>query len=112
EGEGQEKVFDTSKVGVEVLSVSANGEKVLAEKLDLEFVVGSGEVCDALEGSVVGLRRGDEVMLRVERPEACVDDVLGIPPRLEPPIMVHVRIKTVEKVKEKWDLSPSERIQR
>mmetsp|Transcript_178760 Transcript_178760/g.567238 ORF Transcript_178760/g.567238 Transcript_178760/m.567238 type:complete len:594 (-) Transcript_178760:358-2139(-) len=112
EGEGDDKIHDTASVKLLVKSVSANGEKVLQDSRELVFTAGDGEVCDAIDGSVIGMRRGDEAMLRCESVEACTGGLLDLPSSMETPIMIHVAVLSFGTAKEKWDLSSAERIQR
>mmetsp|Transcript_29519 Transcript_29519/g.91798 ORF Transcript_29519/g.91798 Transcript_29519/m.91798 type:complete len:558 (+) Transcript_29519:93-1766(+) len=112
EGDGSLRVHDTAKVKVQVNSATANGEKVLAEPKTLSFIAGNGEVCDALEGSVVDLRETEEAILRCESSESVAGGLLGLPDGLEPPIMIHIVVVSVEKVPEKWDLDAEGRLER
>lgn len=112
EGEGTDRIHDTAKVTIQVASVSANAEQILSDRRDISFTAGDGDVCDALEGSVLGMRKGDEAVLRCESAEACAGGLLGLPSNLETPIMIHIIVVSFDKVKEKWDLSASERIER
>eukprot|EP00434_Breviolum_minutum_P002623 symbB.v1.2.002316.t1/scaffold123.1/size315817/1 len=71
EGSGPHRLHDTGKVQVRVWTVTSNSEKVSSRPFDLTFVAGEGEACDALEGAVLGLKAGDELMLRVMDPATC-----------------------------------------
>eukprot|EP00930_Biecheleria_cincta_P047157 TRINITY_DN32630_c0_g1_i1.p1 TRINITY_DN32630_c0_g1~~TRINITY_DN32630_c0_g1_i1.p1 ORF type:complete len:577 (+),score=95.23 TRINITY_DN32630_c0_g1_i1:58-1731(+) len=112
EGKGETKVYDTARVKVSLVSVTANGENIVCNPIELEFVAGDGELCDALEGSVMGLCQGDEAVLRVLDPAACRDAHIILPPHVEPPIMIHIKMLQIESVKDKWDMNSEERIER
>mmetsp|Transcript_7640 Transcript_7640/g.15958 ORF Transcript_7640/g.15958 Transcript_7640/m.15958 type:complete len:588 (+) Transcript_7640:81-1844(+) len=112
EGTGNVRIHDTARVKLQVKSVTANSEKVLAEKREFSFVVGNGEVCDALEGSVLSLREGEEAILKCVAPEACSGGLLGLPEGLEVPVMIDIVVVSFEKALEKWDLDSSDRIKR
>ncbi|CAJ1384755.1 unnamed protein product [Effrenium voratum] len=107
EGHGEDKLHDTGQVKVNVRSVTSNGEKLPLPPWDLTFRAGDGAVCDALEGAVLTMRKGDEAMLRVLDAAACSGLVAS---QLETPIVVHLAVLSVEKVPEKWDLSHAERL--
>lgn len=105
---GEDRVHDTGRVRLRVLTVTSNGEKV-AGPVELSFRAGDGEVCDALEGAVLGMKEGEEAMLRVLDPAACEGLVAEI---LEVPIMLHLLILSVQKVPQKWDMTFEERLDR
>eukprot|EP00913_Durusdinium_trenchii_P022622 g21245.t1 len=105
---GEDRVHDTGRVRLRVLTVTSNGEKV-AGPVELSFRAGDGEVCDALEGAVLGMKEGEEAMLRVLDPAACEGLVAEI---LEAPIMLHLLILSVQKVPQKWDMTFEERLDR
>ena len=67
---GGQKLHDTGRVALRLLSATCGGQVALKD-VELSFVAGDGEVCDALEGAVLGLREGDEAMLRVLDVKAC-----------------------------------------
>lgn len=111
EGAGTDRIHDGATVQIRVVSVSANDEKVLSEQCELSFKAGHGEVCDAIEGSVIGMRKGDEAALRCESAEACAGGLLGLANGLQTPIMIHIAVLSFEQVKDKWDLSSGERLE-
>eukprot|EP00435_Cladocopium_sp_Y103_P028268 s79_g7.t1 len=111
EGAGQHRLHDTGRVRVRVLTVTSNGEKVSSRPFEVSFVAGDGEVCDAMEGAVLGLKEGDELMLRVMEP-ACCEGLIQQETPLEAPVMVHFTVLQLQQVPEKWDLSPPERLER
>jgi len=112
EGDGEDRIHDTAKVKVKALSATANGEKVLFEPREVSFVAGDGEVCDALEGSVIDMKEGEEAILRCDSSEAVAGGLLGLRNGLEPPIMIHIAVLSFERVPEKWDLDPAGRLER
>jgi len=112
EGDGTDRLHDTAKVKVRVISATAGGEKVLSEAREFSFTAGNGEVCDALEGSVIDMKEGEEAILRCSSSAAVSGGLLGLPEDLEPPIMIHVAVVSFEKVLEKWDLESAGRIER
>uniref|UniRef100_A0A7S1QGR4 Peptidylprolyl isomerase n=1 Tax=Alexandrium catenella TaxID=2925 RepID=A0A7S1QGR4_ALECA len=112
EGDGDVRVHDTAKVKVRVNSATANGEKVIKEPKEFSFTAGDGDVCDAIEGSVLEMRATEEAILRCECSEAVAGGLLGLPDGLEVPVMIHLVVLAVEKVPEKWDLDGEARIAR
>lgn len=111
EGAGPHRLHDTGRVRVRVLTVTSNRDKVSGRPFEVSFVAGDGEVCDAMEGAVLGLQEGDELMLRVMEP-ACCEGLIEIETPLEAPVMVHFTVLEVQQVPEKWDLAPPERLER
>jgi len=112
EGDGNDRVHDTAKVQMRVSSASANGERILREQKEFSFLAGNGDVCDALEGSVLGMKEGEEAILRCESSEAVAGGLLGLRDGLETPIMIHIVVVSFDKVLEKWDLDGPGRIAR
>jgi len=112
EGNGNDRLHDTAKVTVRVNSITANQEKIISNMHEISFTAGNGDVCDALEGSVVDMKEGEEAILRCESSESVVGGLLNIPANLETPIMIHISVLNFEKAKEKWDLNGMERIER
>lgn len=112
EGSAKDRIHDTTTVTLDIVSVSSGAEKLLKDRREVTFKVGNGQECDALEGSVVGMRVGDEAVLKVVSVEACRGGSVHLPEHLETPVMFHIAIKSFDRVKEKWDLSSAERIQR
>lgn len=113
ESDTNDRVYDTARVVVQVKSVTASGgEKALREPRELSFVVGNGDVCDALEGSVIQMKQGEEAVLRCESSEAVAGGSLGLPEGLPTPVMIHIAVVRFEKVPEKWDLDSHGRVAR
>jgi len=112
EADGSVRARDMAKVKVRVESATANREKVLHEPKELSFVAGNGDVCDAIEGSVLEMKETEEAILRCDSSEAVAGGLLGLREGLEPPIMIHIVVLSVEKVAEKWDLDGKGRLER
>jgi len=113
ESDTHDRVHDTARVVVQVKSVTASGgEKLLSEPRELSFVAGNGDVCDALEGSVLLMKQGEEAVLRCESSEAVAGGSLGLPEGLQTPVMIHIMVVRLETVSEKWDLDSHGRLVR
>lgn len=114
EGLGKEKVRDTARISLRVESVTANTDKLLESSLprDIAFVAGDGDVCDALECSVVEMREGEEAVIRCSKPEWCAGGLLGLSAQMDPPVLIKVKMLSFERVKERWDMTDAERLER
>ena len=109
--EGTDKVHSGSRVKLELKSVLAKGEMLFSGSWELSFTAGEGEMCDAVEGCVLGMRLKDEAIIRCMSPEACAGGLMELPAGIEKPVMIHIVVLGFSKVKEKWDLASSERVE-
>lgn len=112
EGAGSEKVQTGAQVKIEIRAVSCLSEVVSSEPRQLSFVAGHGETCDALEAGVLGAKPGEEYLLKVEPTDPCAGPGLDLPTGVEGPVMVKFSVVEAESIKEKWDLSGTERLER
>jgi len=114
EGDGKHKVQDSAKVTLRIDYVTAGGEKVIERPREISFVAGNGEVCDALECSVTEMKDSEEAIIRIEAAEyaASSGGLLALPAGLETPVIIRCGIVRFEKLKEKWDMTDRERIDR
>lgn len=113
EGEGTKKAHDTATVTLRVTSVSAAGEPVGGPfPREITFAAGDGEVCDALECAVIEMRKGEEALLRCSQGDWCSDGRLGLPDKLQPPVMIQMAMVDFNHVPERWDMDDKARIER
>lgn len=102
EGEGYESPKDAWKVKLTV--------EVAGKSETLDFTAGNGEVCDALEGAVLEMKKGERAILTCSRPNSCTEPRLGLAPSGET-VMV-LELVDFEKQKDQWELSEDEKVQR
>jgi len=84
-GEGWQTPRDAAKVHLEVNSISIRSKGSDAdssldgfEKKVLEFTVGNGEVCDALEFAVAEMKRGEHCIVTCKDVSLCAEPRLGL----------------------------------
>jgi len=104
EGEG----FESPKDGCQVkLLVEVRGS---GSSKTLEFTAGNGEVCDALEGAVLEMKKGERAILTCTRPSSCTEPLLGLSPTEETVLVLD--LESFEKQKDQWELTEDEKVQR
>ncbi|CAJ1431888.1 unnamed protein product [Effrenium voratum] len=102
EGEGYESPKDGGKVKLTV--------DVAGSTTTLEFTVGDGEVCDALECAVLEMKKGERAILTCTRPSSCIEPKLSLQPTDK--VVMTLELLEFEKLKEQWDLSEEEKVER
>ena len=58
------RVHDTARVTLRIGGLTSNGEKIRGGPQEISFVLGDGEACDELEGSILDLKKDDEALER------------------------------------------------
>ncbi|CAE8602081.1 unnamed protein product [Polarella glacialis] len=113
QGEGHETPKDTNKVKLSV-DAATDGEQPVSgfTAKTLEFNVGSGEVCDALECAVLEMKKGERAILTCMQPERCVEPQLGLSsaPSCQK-IVLSLELVDFEKGKDTWDISAEEKVE-
>jgi len=114
EGEGKEKPNDLATVTLRVESVMANAEKLIEADLprELEFTLGNGEVCDALEGACLHMRLNEVGLVRCEKSDWCVGGLLELPEPLDSPVLIQCTLVKFSLAVDKFDMEDRERVDR
>lgn len=114
EGEGKHKVRDTAHVTLRVESVLCGMDSSPLQAglpKELSFVAGDGQVCDAIECSVLEMRKTETALIRCSKPEMCYGGLLGLEAPLQQPVLIKVMLLDFERVPERWDMSDRQRIE-
>jgi len=72
-----------------------DGDTVLVSDQRLEFIVGDGEVCDALECAAAWMREGEEAFVTCSVAEMCEEPRLHLSGR--PGMTLHLRVESYDK---------------
>lgn len=111
EGDGYKKPKDATKVTVNV-EAATDGAAALpgfTSKV-LEFVVGNGDVCDALECAAADMKKGEKAILTCSTPSIVVDDQLGLNNISAAKVLLTLEMKDFEEGKDTYSLSEEEKI--
>lgn len=78
----------------------------------LEFTIGNGEVCDALECAAANMKKNEKAMLTVTLPALVAEARLGLQDAgaSSEPIVLAIEMKEFEKAKESWDMSEEDKL--
>ncbi|CAE8644243.1 unnamed protein product, partial [Polarella glacialis] len=112
EGEGHESPKDSNKVKLLVVAAT-DGTVTLPgfTSKTLEFTAGSGEVCDALECSVLEMKKGERAIVTCTRPASCVETQLGFSAPASEKVVLTVELVDFEKGKDIWSMSEEEKVE-
>lgn len=112
EGEGYETPKDTAKVKLSV-EAATDGTSPLPgfQAKVLEFTVGNGEVCDALEGAIGEMKKGERAVIIVSKPELASEPQLGIQSPTSKCVMLTLVLQEFDKPKDTWSLSEEEKLE-
>ena len=113
QGEGYETPNEGGTVTLAV-DVGTNGSEPLPgfSAKTLQFVVGNGEVCDALECAVASMKKGEKAILTVSKPALALEAQLGLTSleKLEK-VQLTLRLEDFEKAKETWNMNEEEKLE-
>jgi len=111
EGEGYDMPKDGSKVNLSVEAATDGAAAIpgFTSKV-LEFTVGNGDVCDALECAVAEMKKGEEAVLTVTTPSLVAEAQLGLQDVAGSKVVLTVKLPEFEKAKESWDMSEEEKV--
>ena len=113
EGEGYETPKDGGKVTLAVDKATDGSGSALpgfAAKT-LEFVVGNGEVCDALECAVAAMKKGEKAVVTVTKPALAAEAQLGLATLKAEKVVLTLRLEDFEKAKDTWNMSEEEKLE-
>lgn len=98
------------KVTLMVKTVLADGIPVRDGECTVEFVLGNGEVCDALEYACCKMVHSEHVIVRCDVPRMAFDKKLGLSDSLATPIIFEVLMLGFESRPEKGNMTESEKL--
>jgi len=112
EGEGWDTAKDTAKVTLKV-EAATDGASALPGfgAQVLEFVVGNGEVCDALEFAAADMKKGEKAILTCGRPLLCTEERLGLKTISADKVVLTLEMQDFEKAKETYSMSEEEKVE-
>jgi len=112
EGDGWETPKDAKKVTLNV-SAATDGEKAplpgFSAKV-LEFVLGNGEVCDALECAASEMKKDEKAILTCTAPSTCAEEQLGLASVSAGKVLLTLELQDFEKGKDTYSLSEEEKV--
>lgn len=112
EADGWETPKDNCKVTLAVEGAT-DGSVALAgfEGKTLEFTVGNGEVCDALECAILEMKKGERAVLTCSVPEMCCEAQVGIASVSGcSKVVFTLELKDFEKGQDTWELKEDEKV--
>ncbi|CAJ1358104.1 unnamed protein product [Effrenium voratum] len=110
EGEGYERPRDTAQATLRVAAVAEKGTPLQGfEAKVLDFVVGDGTVCDALEFAVAEMKKGERAVLTAPG-SLCRDSQLGLAQTQAETLSLTIELCDFEKPKDTWDMSEEEKL--
>lgn len=112
EGDGYDKPKDGNKIILKAISaVDGAGVAIpgFSEKT-LEFVLGNGDVCDALEFAVPEMKKQEQALLTCSKPQQCADAKLGLADLKCDKVVLTLQLDEFEKGKDTWSMSEDEKI--
>eukprot|EP00418_Pyrodinium_bahamense_P065919 CAMPEP_0179088380 /NCGR_PEP_ID=MMETSP0796-20121207/40210_1 /TAXON_ID=73915 /ORGANISM="Pyrodinium bahamense, Strain pbaha01" /LENGTH=602 /DNA_ID=CAMNT_0020785909 /DNA_START=54 /DNA_END=1862 /DNA_ORIENTATION=+ len=113
DGETYDTPKDAAKVKLFVeAATTLTGEplKGFAPKT-LEFTVGNGEVCDALECAVSEMKRGEKAVLTCTMPKLCIEEKVGLERISADGAVLTLELVSYEKAQETWNMSEDEKVE-
>jgi FK506-binding protein 4/5 len=112
EGEGYDMPKDSAKVKLSV-EAATDGNSALpgfAAKT-LEFIVGNGDVCDALECAVGEMKKGERAIVTVTTSASAAEAQLGLKDVAADKVVLTLELTEFDKGKETWDMSEEEKVE-
>jgi len=112
EGEGWETPKDAAKVKLSVESAT-DGTSPLPSfsAKQLEFTLGNGEVCDALECALCEMKKTERAVLTVTNVKLIADEQLGLKDITADKVLLTVELVEFEKPKETYSMSEEEKLE-
>jgi len=112
EGEGWETAKDTAKVTLKV-EAATDGASALPgfSAQVLEFILGNGEVCDALEFAAAEMKKSEKAVLSCAQPLLCTEERLGLKTIAADKVVLTLELQDFEQAKETYSMSEEEKIE-
>lgn len=112
EGDGYENPKEGNKITLQATSAVDGAGQAIAgfSASTLEFVLGNGDVCDALEFAVAAMKKKEKCLLTCTKPQQCVDAKLGLADLKCDKVVLTLQLDEFEKGKDTWSMSEDEKI--
>jgi len=81
------------------------------EQKVLEFTVGNGEVCDALEFAAAEMKKGERAVLTVEKASLAAESQIGLRDVASQKVVLTLELTAFEKAKDTWSMSEEEKVE-
>eukprot|EP00411_Alexandrium_monilatum_P011778 CAMPEP_0175323062 /NCGR_PEP_ID=MMETSP0093-20121207/72790_1 /TAXON_ID=311494 /ORGANISM="Alexandrium monilatum, Strain CCMP3105" /LENGTH=555 /DNA_ID=CAMNT_0016619957 /DNA_START=49 /DNA_END=1712 /DNA_ORIENTATION=+ len=113
DGEAYDKPKDTAKATLRVEAATSGAGEPLEgfAAQTLEFTVGNGEVCDALECAVCEMKKGEKALLTCTKPQLCVDERIARKEAGSTLFRATLELQSFEKAKDTWSMSEAEKLE-
>jgi len=113
EGEGYETPKDANKATLLVESATDGSKAPLPgfTGKTLEFILGNGQVCDALECAAGQMKKGEKAILTVAVPALAAEEQLGLKSISADKVLLTVKLEDFENGKDHWSLSEEEKVE-
>jgi len=111
EGSGYDTPKDASKAKLSVINAT-DGSATLPrfETKVLEFTVGDGEVCDALECAVAEMKKAERAEITVSNVVLAAEAQLGLKDVMADRVVLTMELLEFENAKDTWSLSEEEKV--
>lgn len=112
EGEGWDTPKDCSKVKLLVEAATDGSAPIVGfASQTLEFLVGNGEVCDALEYAVAEMKKGERAVITVGSAALAAEERLGMAEVKAERVVMTLTLEDFEKAKDTWSMSEEEKLE-
>eukprot|EP00931_Biecheleriopsis_adriatica_P033998 TRINITY_DN19685_c0_g1_i1.p1 TRINITY_DN19685_c0_g1~~TRINITY_DN19685_c0_g1_i1.p1 ORF type:complete len:583 (+),score=214.97 TRINITY_DN19685_c0_g1_i1:62-1750(+) len=112
EGEGFEKPSECAKVTLKI-EAATDGTAPLPgfTAKTLEFVAGDGDVCDAIECTVLEMRKSERAVVTCTDPTSCKEEQLGLKDITGEKVVLTLQLLSFEKGTDFWKMSEEEKVE-
>jgi len=115
EGEGHETPKDSANVTLTVqAAVDAKGAALpgFVGQKELNFMLGGGEVSDAVEAAAAQMKKGERALVTCTKPSACCDERLGLKDISADKVVLTLEMIDFKKGidSERWNMGPEEKV--
>lgn len=110
EGEGYDTPKEAYKVKLSVEETEAGSLPGFQAKT-LEFTVGNGDVCDALELTILEMKEGEKAVMTCTTPQICLEEQLGLKSISAEKVLLTLELLEFEKGKDTWQMAEDEKLE-
>jgi len=112
EGEGWDTAKDAARATLKV-EAATDGASALPgfSSQVLEFIIGNGEVCDALEFVAADMKKSEKAILTCSQPSCCAEEKLGLKAISAEKVVLTLEMQDFEKAKETHSMSEEEKVE-
>lgn len=112
EGEGWETPKDSGKLKLSIETATDGSAPLPSFKAQvLEFTLGNGEVCDALECAAAEMKKGERAVITVTRLDLVAEEQLGLKGVAADKVVLTAELTEFEKPKDTWSMSEEEKVE-